>query len=76
MDIQVSTFVRGSLADEKSKDVDINKYFEMVDYLENIQTIEKKSNNYGLNCFIKDFEQITNHIKNIMEKIIISTDFS
>jgi len=47
-DIQVSTFVRGSLADEKSKDVDINKYFEIVDYLENIQALENKSNSYAL----------------------------
>lgn len=47
-DIQVSTFVRGSLADEKSKDVDINKYFEIVDYLENIQALENKSKSYYL----------------------------
>ena len=47
-DIQVSTFVRGSLADEKSKEVNINKYFEIVDYLENIQALENKSKSYAL----------------------------
>lgn len=47
-DIQVSTFVRGSLADEDSKDVDINKYFQLVDYLENLQTIVRKNHNYNL----------------------------
>jgi radical SAM protein with 4Fe4S-binding SPASM domain len=69
LDIQVSTFVRGSLADEKSKDVDINKYFEMVDYLENIQTIEKKSNNYGLELLHQGLQiESRSSIKNIMEK--------
>ena len=68
-DIQVSTFVRGTLADEDSKKVDINKYFEMVDYLENIQTIEKKSNNYGLELLHQGLQiESRDSIKNIMEK--------
>ena len=68
-DIQVSTFVRGTLADEESKKVDINKYFEMVDYLENIQTIEKKSNNYNLELLHQGLQiESRSAIKNIMLK--------
>ena len=52
----MSTFVRGSLADEKSKEVNINKYFEIVDYLENIQALENKSKAMHLKLFIKDFK--------------------
>ena len=47
-DIQVSTFVRGSLADSHQKDVDINTYYDLVEYLEHIQTIERKRNTYFL----------------------------
>jgi radical SAM protein with 4Fe4S-binding SPASM domain len=47
-DIQVSTFVRGSLADSHEKDVDINTYYDLVEYLEHIQTIERKRNTYFL----------------------------
>ena len=68
-DIQVSTFVRGTLADEDSKKVDINKYFEMVDYLENIQTIEKKSNNYNLELLHQGLQiESRAAIKNVMLK--------
>jgi len=68
-DIQVTTFVRGSLADENiSKKVDINKYFKVVDYLENIQTIEKKSHNYSLDLLHQGLQvESRSAIRHIME---------
>ena len=51
-----SIYFWGSLADEKSKNVDINKYFEIVDYLENIQALENKSKSYSPRLFIKDYK--------------------
>ena len=68
-DIQVSTFVRGSLADEKSKNVDINKYFEIVDYLENIQALENKSKSYSLETLHQGLQiESRSAIKNVMTK--------
>ena len=69
-DIQVTTFVRGSLADENvSKKININKYFEVVDYLENIQTIEKKPHNYSLDLLHQALQvESRSSIRHIMEK--------
>lgn len=66
-DIQVSTFVRGSLADEDSKDVDINKYFQLVDYLENLQTIVRKNHSYNLDLLHQGLQiESRSSIKHIM----------
>ena len=68
-DIQVSTFVRGSLADEKSKEVNINKYFEIVDYLENIQALENKSKSYALETLHQGLQiESRSAIKHVMTK--------
>lgn len=47
-DIQVSTFVRGSVANSDEKDVDLNTYHDIVEYLEHVQTIERKGHGYLL----------------------------
>ena len=68
-DIQVSTFVRGSLADEKSKEVNINKYFEIVDYLKNIQALENKSKSYALETLHQGLQiESRSAIKHVMTK--------
>lgn len=69
-DIQVSTFVRGTLADsEDSQNVDINEYFKLVDYLENVQTIEKKKHKYSLDLMHQALQvESRSSIKHIMKK--------
>ncbi|GEM_PF-189795 len=47
-DIQVVTYVRGTIAEEEDKKTDINEYFDIVDYLQYIQPVKRKTVSYSL----------------------------